>query len=254
VSSVPASAFLGAGGPRVFAHRGFALAAPENSLLAFLSALSAGATHIETDVQVSVDGAAIISHDPDLAHLGRQVRIDHLTRAELGRIDLGHGQSIPSLVEALDAFPDARFNIDIKADAAVAPTIAAVLRTRATSRVLITSFSEQRRRRALIGLPGVATSGSSSIVTRAVAAVALGPSSALRRALRGIDAVQVPERTGILQIVTPRFIRHVHGAGVEVHVWTVNDTDTMQRLLDMGVDGLITDRTDLAIDVISRRN
>ena len=115
------SEFLAPKGPRVFAHRGLSLEAPENTLLAFLKALSAGATHLETDVQVSRDGIAVLSHDPDLVRLvGRNVRVDQLTMAELGRIDLGAGQSFVSLGEALDAFPDARFNIDVKAAGAAA--------------------------------------------------------------------------------------------------------------------------------------
>jgi len=251
VSDAPSSRFLTENGPRVFAHRGFALDSPENTLLAFLAALSAGATHLETDVHASLDGVAVISHDATLSRLGREVRIDQLTRTELSRIDLGSGQSIPTLTDALDAFPDALFNIDIKVDAAVEPTISAILQARATPRVLVTSFSEQRRRRACRGLPGAATSASSAIVAKAVAAAAFPP--VLRRVLTGIDALQIPERAGALHVVTPRFVRRVHAAGTEVHVWTVNDVDSMQRLLDMGVDGLVTDRTDRAVELISRR-
>lgn len=246
--------FFGATRPRVLAHRGLALAAPENTLLAFLSALSAGATHLETDVHASLDGIAVLSHDADLARLGRNVRVDQLTLAELKRIPLGEGQTFCSLAEALDAFPEALFNIDVKADAAIEPTAAAILEHRALNRVLITSFAEDRRRATAALLPGVATSASSPVVVRALVAAALGSVGLARRVLRGFAAVQVPERFGVMRVVTARFVRVMHACGVEVHVWTVNDPADMRRLLGLGVDGLVTDRCDVAVDVIARLN
>jgi len=246
------SDFLASPGPRVIAHRGLSLEAPENTLLAFLKALSAGATHLETDVQVTLDGVAVVSHDADLARVaGRAVRVDRLTMAELRRIDLGAGQSFVPLGEALDAFPEARFNIDVKAAGAAEPTAYAVLEARATWRVLITSFSEGRRRRTMRLLPGVATAASASVFLNAWLASRLGFTGRAKRILRGIAAVQVPERYWHVHVVTPRFIRVMHDIGVEVHVWTVNDPATMRRLLGIGVDGLITDRCDLAVRVIA---
>ena len=247
------SVFFAAEGPRVFAHRGLATGAPENTLLAFLTALSAGATHLETDVHASLDGVAVISHDPDLTRVSRHVRIDQLTATELKRVSLGNGQFVPSLAEALDAFPEALFNIDIKSDAAVGPAATAIIAARATPRVLVTSFSESRRRRAVALLPGVATSASSAGVLKAVLAASFAPTSVLRRSLTGISAVQVPEKAGGLRIVTPRFVRAMHSVGVEVHVWTVNDSVDMQRLLALGVDGLVTDRADRAVALIPPR-
>ena len=240
--------------PRVFAHRGLSLEAPENTLLSFLRALSSGATHLETDVHVSRDGTAVISHDPDLVRLGgRNLRVDQLTMAELRRIDLGAGQSFVSLGEALDAFPEARFNIDGKAAGAAAPTARAVLDAGALRRVLVTSFSEERRRRTAALLPGVATSASSPVLVKALVATRLGLTGGAGRVLRGFAAVQVPERYGRVRVVTPRFIRAMHANGVEVHVWTVNEPAEMNRLLDLGVDGIVTDRCDLAVEVIAGR-
>lgn len=248
------SEFLAPKGPRVFAHRGLGIEAPENTLLAFLKALSSGATHLETDVQVTLDGIAVLSHDPDLARLvGRNVRVDQLTMAELGRIDLGAGQSFVSLREALEAFPQARFNIDVKAAGAAEPTARAVLAAGATRRVLIASFSEDRRRRTTALLPGVATSASSPVLLRALLAFWLGLTGRVRQVLRGFAAVQVPERYGLVQVVTPRFVRVMHAIGVEVHVWTVNEPASMRRLLDLGVDGIVTDRCDLAVEIIAGR-
>ncbi len=247
--------FLDGPRPRIIAHRGLAIDAPENTLLAFLKALSAGATHLETDVHCSADGVAVISHDPDLSRVaGRGIRVEQLTMPELRRIPLGHGQSLPSLAEALDAFPEARFNIDIKDERAAAPTAAAILAARATDRVLLTSFSAARRTAAAAALSGVAVSPSVSEFVPALVGAKLGLRSLTARALRPFAAVQIPERRGPLRLVTPRTVRAVHRAGPELHVWTVDEVDAMTRLLDLGVDGIVTNRCDLLKDLVNARN
>ncbi|MFD4419947.1 glycerophosphodiester phosphodiesterase [Agromyces sp. NPDC058484] len=241
--------------PRVLAHRGLATEAPENTLLAFANAASVGAIYLETDVHVSSDGIAVISHDPDLKRVaGRDLEVAKLTMAELRRIELGGGQGFASLEEVLDAFPDAWFNIDVKADAAVLPAVSALERTRAASRVLLTSFSDSRRRRLGAMVPGAVTSAGRAGVIRARLASLVGSRGGMLRALRGAAALQVPERVGPLRLVTSRFIDLAHGAGAEVHVWTVNDPADMTHLLDLGVDGLVTDRADLALQLIAARN
>ncbi|WP_268921042.1 glycerophosphodiester phosphodiesterase family protein, partial [Marisediminicola senii] len=149
--------------------------------------------------------------------------------------------------------PWLRFNIDVKSDDAVDPTVEAILSAGALDRVLVTSFSERRRTAATRQLPGVATSASAPLVARSFAAAAIGSSRGTRLALRGVPAAQVPERYGRVRIVTARTVRTFTAAGVEVHVWTVNDADTMVRLLGLGVHGLVTDRADIAIDVIASR-
>ncbi|HEU0206805.1 MAG TPA: glycerophosphodiester phosphodiesterase family protein [Pseudolysinimonas sp.] len=238
----------------MLAHRGLAVDAPENTLLAFAQALAVGATHLETDVHASADGVAILSHDPDLFRLtGRQMRIDHLTASELTRIGLGHSQTFATLPAALEAFPDARFNIDIKAPAAVIPTIEAIRTAGAEHRVLIGSFSNARRLAVVRKLPGVATSVSSRGAVIATWAGALGLSPVTRWALRGVQAVQLPERILGVSTTSPRVIAAFHSADVEVHIWTINDPVVMNRLLDAGVDGIVTDRADLALEVLARR-
>jgi glycerophosphoryl diester phosphodiesterase len=238
----------------VLAHRGLAVDAPENTLLAFAKALAVGATHVETDVHASADGVAILSHDPDLFRLtGRHVRIDQLTAAELGRIDLGEGQNFATLAAALDAFPDARFNIDIKAAGAALPTVQAVRTARAEHRVLIGSFSNARRLAVVRRLRGVATSVSSRGAVIATWAGALGIPALTRWALRGVQAVQLPDRILGVKTVSPRVIAAYHSADVEVHIWTINDPAVMERLLDAGVDGIVTDRADLALEVLAHR-
>ena len=239
----------------MFAHRGLAIDAPENTLLAFAKAVAAGAAYIETDVHASSDGIAVVAHDPDLKRIaGRDVRVDQLTFGELRRIDLGHDQMFCSLAEALDTFPETRFNIDIKSKAAVDPTVAAILSARATKRVLVSSFDEGRRVSALRGLPGVVSSSSARRFVFALLAGKLGISPIVRRALRGLVAVQVPEKALGLRITSARMIRRLHDAGVEVHVWTVNDPARMAELLDLGVDGIVTDRADLALAVVEARS
>lgn len=240
--------------PRVLAHRGLATDAPENTLLAFQHAVDLGITHIETDVHASSDGVAVTSHDPDLARVaGRPGVVGDLTVRELAAIDLGHGQSFSTLGDALDAFPSAKFNIDIKADAAIDATVTAIRSAGAIDRVLVTSFSERRRARAVAQLPGVATSASAPVFARALLSAHARVPSAVRSALRTVDAVQVPVRAAGLVVASPRIIAALHRAGVEVHIWTINDVATMAQLLDLGIDGLVTDRADLAVALLAER-
>lgn len=247
-------AYLDSPVPRVFAHRGLAIDAPENTLLAFARAVAVGAQYIETDVHASHDGVAVVAHDASLERVaGRKVRVSQLTMAELRKVDLGHDQGFPSLAEALDAFPETKFNIDVKSKDAVPGTIAAITKANAVDRVLVTSFDERRRRAALRGLPGVASSASARRFLPALLAGKVGVSPAVRGALRGLVAVQVPERALGLRVTTAKMLDRLHAAGVEVHVWTINDPARMRELLELGVDGLVTDRADLALDVLRSR-
>jgi len=246
------SRYLSPARPRVFAHRGLAVAAPENTLLAFLKALALGVGYIETDVHASSDGVAVISHDPELSRVaGRDGNVEALTLAQLGRIDLGCGQTFSSLAAALDAFPEARFNIDVKSAAAVQPTVNAIRALRATDRVLVSSFSEQRRRAAIDQLPGVATSASAPRFVQALIAGKLRLKPIMAYALRGTVAVQVPEKALRLRVTTARMLDQLHSLGVEMHVWTINDPHRMRELLELGVDGIVTDRADLAMAIVA---
>jgi glycerophosphoryl diester phosphodiesterase len=241
--------------PRLLAHRGLAIDAPENTLLAFVKALAAGATYLETDVHASKDGVAVLSHDPNLVRTaGRRVRVNELTLKELRAIDLGEGQSFSTLAELLDAFPEARFNIDIKSLDAARPAAEAILKARATDRVLITSFNRRRRHTAVRLMPGVASSPSPGEIIVAVLAAKLRWSAVVKFAFRHVTAVQVPVRGAGVRIATRGVIKRFHAAGLEVHIWTINDVAQMKRLLDLGVDGLFTDRIDLALGLIGRGN
>mgnify|MGYP003440318369 FL=1 len=250
----PLPQFFAPSAPRVFAHRGLALDAPENTPLSFVKAIAAGVEYIETDVHASADGVAMIAHDVDLTRTaGRDVRVSQLTKSELSRIDLGQQQHVPTLAEVLDGFPETRFNIDIKSADAVDPVVKTILDLGAVDRVLVSSFDEGRRRAAVDQLPGVATSASATRFVTALLRAKVGASGAVRRALVGVHAVQIPERALRISTITPRTVAAFHDAGVEVRVWTINDPDRMRALLDLGVDGIVTDRADLALAVVAER-
>jgi glycerophosphoryl diester phosphodiesterase len=148
--------------PRVFAHRGLHVDVPENTASSFRAALTAGATFIETDVVGSKDGVAIISHDTTLDRVStRTGLVSDYTAAELADIDLG-GEGFLTLAQALEQFPTARLNIDVKDETAIEGVVRAVTDAEALNRVLITSFNAQRRRSTIARLPGVASSPSAT--------------------------------------------------------------------------------------------
>ncbi|WP_345802471.1 glycerophosphodiester phosphodiesterase family protein [Microbacterium sp. AZCO] len=252
--------FAGAERPRVLAHRGLVTAdgarhgVVENSFAAVAAAHAAGADYVESDCHLTRDGVVVLFHDPDLARVtGDPRRVDEVTARDLEFIMAGRGGLI-TLEQALDSFPAVRFNLDVKAEGA-AEKVGRIVAPHA-HRVLVTSFSDDRRRAALAaaattgdGIPP-ATSGGTTVVTRLLGAVSVRSGRLARRALAGVDALQVPERRGRLRIVTPRLIDYAHAAGVEVHVWTINDPGDMTRLVAMGVDGIVTDRADVALGVL----
>jgi glycerophosphoryl diester phosphodiesterase len=229
--------------PRIIAHRGLALDAPQNSVDAFRAALAAGATHLETDVRATADGTAVLVHDPQLPD-GRAV-------AELTLGDLRDAlPQVATLREALTALPDARFNIDVKHAAAVTPSAAAVAVGRGADRVLLTSFSRRRRRAVLRLVPTAATSASADGVAGVVAGLRIRSPALTRFALRGVEAVQIPERAARTDLAAPWSVSAMHAAGVEVHFWVVNDGVRMRELIARGADGIITDRPDVARDAL----
>ncbi|MFT4307107.1 MAG: glycerophosphodiester phosphodiesterase family protein [Microbacterium sp.] len=252
----------GTGVPRILAHRGLtgpeqvAAGIVENSFAALAVAHAAGAEYIESDCHLTRDGEVVLFHDADLVRVtGDPRRLCEVGLAELEAIMSDRG-GLVTLEQALDAFPRTRFNIDVKAVDAAAP--AGRIVAPAAERVLLTSFSDGRRRAALAAAvasrPGQrpATSPGRGTVARLLVAVRLGARRRVARLLEGIDAVQVPERRGPLRVVTPRFVQALHAVGTEVHVWTVNDVDDMHRLVALGVDGIVTDRADLALAVLPR--
>ncbi len=239
------------------AHRGGArhpeIPGVENTLHAFRHAVALGYHYLETDVQVTRDGVLVAFHDADLGRVTDAVGlIGELGAAEIDRAMIGGVHGIPTMAGLLEEFPQARFNIDIKAAGAVQPLVDLLDRAGAHERVCIGSFS-QRRLDAFRAASGgrVATSASPAEVALFAA---LPSGRAARLATRGrVAALQVPHRRGRLRVVTPGLVRRAHAARAHVHVWTVDEPAEMDELLDMGVDGLITDRTDVLKDVLIRR-
>lgn len=236
--------------PRIFAHRGFHEHAPENSLTAFREALALGATHLETDVRVTRDDVPVLFHDPRVSVSGQSLSIGQLSHAEL-QLSCDAYQ-IPTLAEALEAFPTARFNIDIKDARAITSVVRVLSAAQAWERVLLASFQEKTRRRIIASHPDVITSASRRIVLFSLLFLYLGLRGAFRHVLRAVVALQIPERIGPIPLVTSRLVDRCHAIGVEVHVWTVNETHDIERLLTVGVDGIISDRCDRVFSVARR--
>jgi len=246
-------AFLDGAPPRVIAHRGLALDHAENTLGAFGAALDAGADILETDVHLSKDGKVIIAHDADLERVaGISGFVSDLSASELAAIDLGHGQGFPTLEQALEEFPEARFNIDLKAPSVVEAFVETITRTQSHHRVLVASFDEFSRAEAVRGLGSVASSATTGHILAGRAISALGLPLSLWKVPEGIVALQIPPSHRGLALVTPNLIGLSKRRGLEVHVWTINDPRQMERLWAMGVSGIVTDRADVAVELRTR--
>ena len=257
--------FLDRPGPVGIAHRGGAEEAPENTLEAFSTAVALDYCYLETDAHVSRDGVVVAFHDPRLDdRTDRTGAIAALSIAEIQAADAGYtfstdggrsfpyrgrGLRIPRLEELLLRWPEARVNIDPKADACVEPLVAVIDRLRAWDRVGIGSFSDGRLNRIRTLSRGRACT---SMGPRAVAFARAAALCGLMPRV-GADCVQVPVRQGRIPIVTAGFVRAAHRVGLPVHVWTVNAESSMHDLLDLGVDGIMTDRLRLLRDVFATR-
>jgi glycerophosphoryl diester phosphodiesterase len=239
-----------------FAHRGGArhpeLVGLENTLVAFEHAVKLGYTYLETDVHASGDGVLLAFHDDVLDRVTSSVgSIVEMTYVDLRTALIGGREPIPRMADLLEHLPDARWNIDLKSDVAVRLLADLVEATGAHDRVCIGAFSERRLRafRRLVSRPVATSYGPVGVgLTR----YAPGP-LATRVLAGGGDALQVPHRNRGLLITTPELVARAHAAGRHVHVWVVDDPDEMAVLLDMGVDGLFTDRTDVLRDVLRAR-
>jgi glycerophosphoryl diester phosphodiesterase len=242
------------GGLLAFAHRGGAyhpdIEGLENTVQAFRHAVDLGYDYLETDVHVTRDGVLLAFHDAVLDRVTDATgTIATSTYAEVQRALIKDSERVPTLAELFDAFPDARFNIDLKAPGAVLPLARFLEERDAWDRVCVGSFSGRRLRRFRRLTGGrVVTSASPG----EVAAYRLLPSSWARLLTRGRPRVlQVPHRQGRVTIATPGLVRRAHRAGLHVHVWTIDDPDEMRTLIARGVDGLMTDRTDILRAVLT---
>ncbi|WP_334171743.1 glycerophosphodiester phosphodiesterase [Sinomonas sp.] len=241
--------------PLALAHRGFSLTGLENTLTAFRAAWELGFTHLETDVRATSDGVLAAFHDETLDRVtDRSGPLAALTWAEVSRARIGPAERVLRFEELAEALPDAYLNVDVKSPDAIAPLAAAIERMRLHERILVASSSDARRRAVVSRL---SRRVASSAGMRTVALLAYGgpaaPPGLFRWALRDVDCFQVPERQGRLPVMTPRFLARAHALGRQVHVWTVNEAADMVRLLDLGVDGLVSDRADVLRDVFEAR-
>jgi glycerophosphoryl diester phosphodiesterase len=245
-------AYLDAPAPLAFAHRGGAAHGDENTAEAFARAVALGYTYVETDVHATADGVAVVFHDPTLERVtGEKGRIERLRWADLASVRVGGAAAVPRLGDVLAAWPQIRFNIDVKAAGGIDPTVDTVQRTGAADRTLLASFSDARlqRLRALAG-PTVAT----SLGIRGVARLWLA--SRTGRPVRvppTVVAAQVPVRHSGVRVVDRRFVEYAHRLGLHVHVWTIDHPAEMHELLDLGVDGIMTDHVDVLRDVYRSR-
>ncbi|MCC6919735.1 MAG: glycerophosphodiester phosphodiesterase [Alphaproteobacteria bacterium] len=238
-------------GVLAFAHRGGALEAPENTMKAFAYAVGLGYRYIETDAYATRDGVLLAFHDDRLDRVAdRRGLIADLDYAEVRQARIGGSEPIPLLEELLDAWPEMRVNIDAKHEGAVAPLLALLKRMKVLERVCIGSFSDAR-------LAQVRTAFGPEVCT------SMGPKEAARFWLAkrrvpvgrfGADCAQLPIRQGIATLVDRAAVAAANRLGLQLHVWTIDDADEMNRLVDIGVHGIMTDRPALLRDVLKHRN
>lgn len=266
-SAKPAEPFAARQGVIVFAHRGGSRRWPENTMLAFQNAANLGVDALELDIHSTSDGKLVVIHDAVVDRVTNGTGAVHdLTLAELRRLDAGYwwtedgGQSypfrgqgitIPTLKEVFSAFPHLWLNIDIKQrqPAIVAPFVSMIRAFGLAGQVCVGSFDTETVHQFRRACPEVATAATLAEVQQMLILSKLG----LGRFFRGgAVAVQLPETHGRIRIVTPAFMRAAQRRRVAVHVWTVNDVSQMRRLLDMGVDGLMSDYPDLLLKLLGR--
>ncbi|MFG2775738.1 glycerophosphodiester phosphodiesterase family protein [Streptomyces sp. NPDC048350] len=237
--------------PIPFAHRGGTADGLENTAAAFRRAAAAGYRYFETDVHTTADGALVAFHDSTLDRVTDTAgRIRDLPWAAVREARVAGKEPLPLFEELLEEFPEARWNVDLKAESSLVPLVELIRRTNAWDRICIGSFTESRVGRAqrLAG-PQLATSYGVTGVA-ALRLRSLGIPAALRA---GAVAAQVPERQGGITVVDRRFVREAHARGLQVHVWTVNDPERMNSLLDLGVDGIMTDHLETLRAVLTDR-
>lgn len=231
------------------AHRGGAahpdLVGLENTAYAFRHAVALGYTYLETDVHLTAGNRLIAFHDDVLDRVTDGTgTVAGATEDALVAARIAQVHPIPTMAELLEEFAGCSFNIDLKGAGAGAALADLLDATGAHDRVCVGSFSTARIREFRRRTAGrVATSAAPAEV---VAFLSAPSGSGAKRLLRGrVPVLQVPVRRGRIPIVTRRSVTKAHAAGMHVHVWTVDDPAEMERLIDLGVDGLITDRTDL---------
>jgi glycerophosphoryl diester phosphodiesterase len=243
--------FLDAPTPLAFAHRGFAPDGCENSLAAFERAVRLGYVYLETDVRVTADGVALAFHDSSLDRVTDQRgKVADLPWATVRRARIGGLEPIPTLADLLAAWPHTRVNIDVKAEHCLGPTVEAIRHTASVDRVCVGAFSDARIAavRRILGVRLCTSLGPRDAMALKFASLRRAPK---RPGLA--QCAQVPARIGRWPFVDRRYVEAAHALGLQVHAWTVNDRTEMVRLLDLGVDGVMTDAADVLRDVLAER-
>jgi glycerophosphoryl diester phosphodiesterase len=239
-------AFFRSTRPLVFAHRGGAALAPENTLAAFANGVALGADGIELDVRASRDGRVVIHHDQTLERTTRlHGPVCERSADELARAD------VPELRTVLAMFRDVRVIVELKLNepAFGRLVVEELRRADAVDRTCVGAFAMSVLRAVRREEPSLATSAAREEVR-----VALYRSWLRWPVSRPAwDGYQVPEYAGATRVVSRRFVDDAHRAGVGVQVWTVDDEAQARRLLDWGVDGLITDRPDVMVPLVRQR-
>lgn len=240
------------GAVAALAHRGFNLDGLENSMAAFKAAVDLGYQYVETDAHGTSDGVAVALHDASLDRTtDARGNVADLPWAQVRGAKIGGVEPVPLLEDLLGAWPELRVNVDVKAASGIEPIAAAIERTASHDRVCVASFSAARRRATvkLLSRPVATSAGTSefaSFLARTSARAKAG------RSLRDVDALQVPTSVGRIPTLRRRQVEAAHAAGAHVYVWTINDPAHMEALVDLGVDGLVSDRADLLKDVLIR--
>ena len=239
--------YLDVPGVAISAHRGGSIEAPENTIESFEYSIELGSSYIETDVQLSSNGIPYIFHDDDLKRLfGKNIIFNSLHSDEIDELILFDKYKIPTLESTLQKFPDTLFQIDVKTDEVVLPTMEVIKKTNSTDKVCIASFSSKRLKQVHNLYPEICLSmGPFEVMKLLLASFGL-----YRKKVPG-NCLQIPIYQYGIKLVTKRFINYIHSIGLKIHVWTINDEDTMQRLIDLGVDGIITDRPKTLKDLLS---
>ncbi|MFE6153973.1 glycerophosphodiester phosphodiesterase [Streptomyces sp. NPDC057889] len=243
--------YLDRSGPLAFAHRGGTADGLENTMAAFRRSVDLGYRYIETDVHATSDGTLVAFHDATLDRVTDAAgRIADLPWNDVRHARVAGREPVPLFEELLETFPDVHWNVDVKAEPALLPLLDLIGRLDAWDRVCVGSFSEARvaRAQSLAG-PRLATSyGTGGVLGLRLRS--LGLPAALRPSA---VCAQVPVAQSGIRVVDRRFVRAAHARGLQVHVWTVNDRAQMGELLDLGVDGIMTDHIETLRDVLKDR-
>lgn len=247
-------AFLDSEPVLAFAHRGGTSKHPENTMPAFQNAIDLGFRYMETDVHATRDGVLLAFHDDSLDRVTDGAgKIADMLYEDVAKARVDGKEPIPLMAELLSAWPEVRFNIDPKLDNAAEPLVRVLREAKALDRVCVTAFSDRRTKwiRDELG-PDLCTGLGPKGTARLRFGSWSGPFGAVWGRFRE-GCAQIPEFQSGIRLVDKRMVDHAHERGLQVHVWTIDDRHEMNRLLDLGIDGLMTDQPEILKSVLEER-